>query len=113
MCWAVRSSTRPSAPLNGWSNFHYSKHLLLSRQTAFAARSNSCLNVLLSAKGTWGYSNSCKAPTACDWFLMTVLPWYRGKTNFFEKRVGDYQKSGVMAGLNNTNQHTIAFDEDF
>jgi hypothetical protein len=44
---------------------------------------------------------------------MTVLPWYRGKTNFFEKRVGDYQKSGVMAGLNNTNQHTIAFDEDF
>jgi len=46
-------------------------------------------------------------------FLMTVLPWCRGKTNFFEKRVGDYQKSGVMAGLNNTNQHTIAFDEDF
>jgi ribonucleoside-diphosphate reductase subunit M2 len=23
-----------------------------------------------------------------------------GKTNFFEKRVGDYQKAGVMAGLN-------------
>ena len=37
----------------------------------------------------------------------------RGKTNFFEKRVGDYQKSGVMGGLTNTNQHTIAFDEDF
>ena len=44
---------------------------------------------------------------------MTVMPWCRGKTNFFEKRVGEYQKSGVMAGLNNTNQHTIAFDEDF
>jgi len=25
-----------------------------------------------------------------------------GKTNFFEKRVGDYQKAGVMAGLNKT-----------
>lgn len=37
----------------------------------------------------------------------------RGKTNFFEKRVGDYQKSGVMSGLTNTNQHAIAFDEDF
>ena len=37
MCWAVRRSTRPSAPLNGWSSFHYSKHLLLSCQTAFAA----------------------------------------------------------------------------
>ncbi len=24
-----------------------------------------------------------------------------GKTNFFEKRVGEYQKSGVMASLKN------------
>jgi len=58
-------------------------------------------------------SNHAKLQQPCNWFLMTVLPWCRGKTNFFEKRVGDYQKSGVMAGLNNTNQHTIAFDEDF
>ena len=63
----------------------------------------------------------------CSCILETLLPhnfWYmsdrdvlnvvyRGKTNFFEKRVGDYQKSGVMGGLTNTNQHTIAFDEDF
>jgi ribonucleotide reductase beta subunit family protein with ferritin-like domain len=32
------------------------------------------------------------------------FPWMeqislQGKTNFFEKRVGDYQKAGVMAGL--------------
>jgi hypothetical protein len=38
----------------------------------------------------------------------------RGKTNFFEKRVGDYQKAGVMAGLSPTaNAHTMSFDEDF
>ena len=35
----------------------------------------------------------------------------QGKTNFFEKRVGEYQKAGV---LNNENNETkISFDEDF
>lgn len=37
----------------------------------------------------------------------------RGKTNFFEKRVGDYQKAGVMAGLASEGMHTLSFDEDF
>jgi ribonucleotide reductase beta subunit family protein with ferritin-like domain len=42
-----------------------------------------------------------------------VDPWSRrGKTNFFERRVGDYQKAGVMSGLSSDN-HAIAFDEDF
>ncbi len=39
--------------------------------------------------------------------------WCRGKTNFFEKRVGEYQKSGVMAGLDSSNRHEINFDADF
>ncbi|WP_295122229.1 ribonucleoside-diphosphate reductase small subunit [uncultured Chitinophaga sp.] len=34
----------------------------------------------------------------------------QGKTNFFEKRVGDYQKSGVMGGKDN---QTFSLDEDF
>ena len=33
-----------------------------------------------------------------------------GKTNFFEKRVGEYQKSGV---LNKTTDETFSFDADF
>ena len=33
----------------------------------------------------------------------------QGKTNFFEKKVGDYQKSGIM----NKNTDTFAFGEDF
>lgn len=37
----------------------------------------------------------------------------RGKTNFFEKRVGDYQKAGVMAGLAQDGMHNLSFDEDF
>ena len=48
-----------------------------------------------------------------------------GKTNFFEKRVGDYQKAGVMASTNkkeaaerqegkkNENGGAFSFDEDF
>ena len=43
-----------------------------------------------------------------------------GKTNFFEKRVGDYQKAGVMASTQkkteepaNDNEGGIRFDEDF
>ncbi len=42
----------------------------------------------------------------------------RGKTNFFEKRVGDYQKARVMSGLKedtNVEQQvpTLSFNEDF
>ena len=33
----------------------------------------------------------------------------QGKTNFFEKRVGEYQKAGVL----NKDSHSISFDEDF
>lgn len=43
------------------------------------------------------------------------FPWMelislQGKTNFFEKRVGDYQKAGVMA---EKEKQKISFDEDF
>jgi ribonucleoside-diphosphate reductase beta chain len=34
----------------------------------------------------------------------------QGKTNFFEKRVGDYQKSGVMGGAVT---QTFSLEEDF
>ena len=39
-----------------------------------------------------------------------------GKTNFFEKRVGEYQKSGVMASLDQPSAGTreeLNFDADF
>ena len=34
-----------------------------------------------------------------------------GKTNFFERRVGDYQRSGVMSGA--ASNHTFSLDADF
>jgi ribonucleoside-diphosphate reductase beta chain len=42
-----------------------------------------------------------------DWMEMISL---QGKTNFFEKRVGEYQKSGVMTGKE---ENVFAFDEAF
>jgi hypothetical protein len=38
-----------------------------------------------------------------------------GKTNFFEKRVAEYQKSGVMASLDQQSSKTrsLNFDADF
>lgn len=41
-----------------------------------------------------------------DWMEMISL---QGKTNFFEKRVGEYQKAGVMGN----NSHTFSVDADF
>jgi len=47
-----------------------------------------------------------------DWMELISL---QGKTNFFEKRVGEYQKSGVMSSLNDENAGSRVFsiEEDF
>ncbi len=56
-----------------------------------------------------GYAKVYGASNPFDFMEMISL---QGKTNFFEKRVGDYQKSGV---LNNSGNDAKAFslDEDF
>ena len=46
-----------------------------------------------------------------EWMDMISL---QGKTNFFEKRVGDYQKAGVKLRDEDKNSKTLQFDdEDF
>jgi len=50
-----------------------------------------------------GYKKIYKVNNPFDWMEMISL---QGKTNFFEKRVAEYQKSGVMANLNNNTNHT-------
>jgi len=37
----------------------------------------------------------------------------QGKTNFFEKRVGEYQKAGVMTGEADKATTKFTLDEDF
>ena len=62
---------------------------------------------LLVALGNPKYYN---AENPFDFMEMISL---QGKTNFFEKRVGDYQKSGVMAGLGEGGGKTFTMTEDF
>ena len=47
-----------------------------------------------------------------DWMELISL---QGKTNFFEKRVGEYQKAGVMANVNAEERESRVFkiDDDF
>jgi len=42
-----------------------------------------------------GHSKLFNATNPFDWMELISL---QGKTNFFEKRVGEYQKAGVMSG---------------
>jgi len=54
-----------------------------------------------------GYDKVYNATNPFDFMEMISL---QGKTNFFEKRVGDYQKSGV---LNVTESKAFTLDDDF
>lgn len=56
-----------------------------------------------------GYPKIYNAVNPFDWMDLISL---QGKTNFFEKRVGDYQKAGVMTGLKEAKKE-FALDDDF
>lgn len=54
-----------------------------------------------------GYTKVYNTTNPFDFMEMISL---QGKTNFFEKRVGDYQKAGVIAG---SASQSFSLDEDF
>lgn len=54
-----------------------------------------------------GYSRVYGTPNPFPWMELISL---QGKTNFFEKRVAEYQKAGVMA---EKNTQVFSLDEDF
>jgi ribonucleoside-diphosphate reductase beta chain len=54
-----------------------------------------------------GYSKIYNAVNPFDFMEMISL---QGKTNFFEKRVAEYQKAGVMG---NSDKNVFSMDEDF
>lgn len=60
------------------------------------------LMVALGLEKIWNVSNPF------EWMEMISL---QGKTNFFEKRVAEYQKAGVMGGAESNNSFTL--DADF
>lgn len=56
-----------------------------------------------------GYAPIYEAKNPFEWMELISL---EGKTNFFEKRVGEYQKSGVMTSANVVS-HAFSVDADF
>ena len=58
--------------------------------------------------GELGYDKMFNVANPFDFMEMISL---QGKTNFFEKRVGDYQKAGVMAGTKEV--QSFSLEEDF
>jgi ribonucleoside-diphosphate reductase beta chain len=59
--------------------------------------------------GELGCPKYYNATNPFDFMEMISL---QGKTNFFEKRVAEYQKAGVM-GTDKGSSHTFSLDEDF
>merc|ERR1712039_128227 len=57
-----------------------------------------------------GYSKVFGATNPFDWMELISL---QGKTNFFEKRVGEYQKAGVMAPAGADEGKAFTLDADF
>ncbi|RVW45152.1 Ribonucleoside-diphosphate reductase small chain [Vitis vinifera] len=61
--------------------------------------------------GALGYGKMYNVSNPFDWMELISL---QGKTNFFEKRVGEYQKASVMSSLNGDGDtHVFKMDEDF
>ena len=58
--------------------------------------------------GSLGLEKHYNTPNPFDWMEMISL---EGKTNFFEKRVGEYAKAGVMADTKEDNMFSL--DADF
>ena len=54
-----------------------------------------------------GYDKLYNAVNPFDWMELISL---QGKTNFFERRVGEYQKAGVM---DSSNSNTLKLDDDY
>merc|ERR1719210_2548067 len=57
-----------------------------------------------------GHPKLFEASNPFDWMELISL---QGKTNFFEKRVGEYQKAGVMAAAGGESTHGFSLDADF
>ena len=66
-----------------------------------------CADRLLRALGV---SNVYNAANPFEWMEMISL---QGKTNFFEKRVSEYQKAGVMSSLEGSGADAFTLDADF
>lgn len=66
----------------------------------------------MNAQASLGYEKEFNSGNPFDFMELISL---QGKTNFFEKRVGDYQKANVMNAVtqNPNAQQAFSTEEDF
>eukprot|EP00484_Ammonia_sp_Unknown_P031148 CAMPEP_0197032292 /NCGR_PEP_ID=MMETSP1384-20130603/11004_1 /TAXON_ID=29189 /ORGANISM="Ammonia sp." /LENGTH=393 /DNA_ID=CAMNT_0042461931 /DNA_START=89 /DNA_END=1270 /DNA_ORIENTATION=+ len=57
-----------------------------------------------------GHKKIYNTPNPFDWMEMISL---QGKTNFFERRVGEYAKAGIMSNLEQSGNDMFTLDADF
>lgn len=67
-------------------------------------------NRLSAALGVDGKEPYPGATNPYDWMSLISL---NGKTNFFERRVSEYQKAGVMGSLAGNHEKKFSMEEDF
>lgn len=84
----------------------------LDSSNTWNCTSSTCSGTMTFAHGNW----TCVDPTCSgNWFKTRLASWMnmislQGKTNFFEKRVAEYQKAGVMA---TEDEKIFTLDADF
>ena len=59
---------------------------------------------------TLGYPKIYNKNNPFEWMDLIVM---QGKTNFFERRVGDYQKAGVMESHSSSGPRKLVIQDDF
>lgn len=60
--------------------------------------------------GELGFSHVYGVENPFDWMQLISMD---GKTNFFERRVGEYQRAGVLASQDEGDEHEFRLDADF
>ncbi|KAK2646896.1 hypothetical protein Ddye_022091 [Dipteronia dyeriana] len=109
-----------------WEKVHHIVHEAVEIETQFVCESLPCALIGMNASlmsqyikfvadhllVTLGCQKKYNVENPFDWMEFISL---QGKTNFFERRVGDYQKASIMSSLENGGGKNFVFklDEDF
>ncbi|KAL6535334.1 hypothetical protein OROMI_026708 [Orobanche minor] len=90
-----------------WQIVHFIVQEAVEIETEFVCEALPCALIVV----TLGYQRMYNVENPFDWMEIISL---QGKTNFFERRVGDYQKASVMSNLQDgSKNYEFKTDEDF
>lgn len=107
-----------------WQRVHHIVHEAVEIETQFVCEALPCaligMNATLMSEYikfvadrllvALGYERKYNVENPFDWMEFISL---QGKANFFERRVGDYQKASVMSSLDGGKNYVFKTDEDF